>query len=163
MEKVIDAGGTGTDLESVWIIRTGEDDVSAIYNGETGMMFGDIYEQLLYQYDAGGAVLGSFAGLVTTLTTWLGLQIGSAHSVLRVANIDYNNHETVEDFIQDGLAEFPSDRMATHIFGSRRIRRAIQKGRQKTSDGIDRVSMVNSIDGTPVLTSEGLLPETALT
>jgi hypothetical protein len=161
-EKVIDAGGTGNDVESIWVLRSGEDDVSTIYNGESAFNFGDIYEQQLTKYDGAGAVQGTYAGLVTSIISWLGLQIGSKHSLVRVANVDVTAND-VEDYVQDALALFPGDRMATDIFGSRRARRAIQRGRQKTSTQLERAALVTSIDGVPVHTSEGLLPETALT
>ena len=160
-EKVVDAGGTGNDLESVYVLRSDEDNVSTIYNGDSGFDFGDMYETRLNEVDAAGAVLGTYAGLVTTILSWIGLQIGSKHSVVRVANIDPAGND-VEGFIQDAIALFPGDRMATDIFASRRIRRAVQRGRQNTATENDRVGLVTAIDGLPVYTSEGLLPEVAI-
>ena len=160
-EKVIDAGGTGNDLESVYVMRTGEDDVSTIYNGKDAFDFGQMYETRLNEVDGAGAVLGTYAGLVSTILSWIGLQVGSLHSIVRVANIDTSGTD-VEGFIQDAIALFPGDRMATDIFASRRVRRAVQRGRQSTATENQRVGLVTSIDGLPVSTSEGLLPEVAI-
>ena len=162
--KVVNGTGTGSDLDSAWIIRTGEDDVSAVYNGDEPFDFCDIYEQQIVTYDGAGAVTGSFAGLVSSIVSWLGLQIGSAQSVVRVCNLAATDATgLIEDKIQDGLSLFPSDRMATHIFASRRIKRAVQRGRQKTSTEAKRVGMATDVDGIPLMTSEGLIAETALT
>lgn len=162
-EKVIDAGGTGSDLESVYIIRTAEDGLSALYSGEDGLLsgFGDIQDQQLYRIV--GGELESFAGLVATLCSWLGLQVGSKHDVVRVCNIDFNDHASIEDAIQDGLSLFPGGFTPNDIWASRRIKRAIQKGRQKTSTEARRVGMATDVDGVPLSTVEALIPETQLT
>jgi hypothetical protein len=159
-EKVIDGGGSGSAVQSAWIIRTGEDDLSVVYNGDTPMTIDDIVPVLLNQYSDGNAV-AQFPGYMTKVLTWLALQIGSKHSVCRVANLDLTG-TNFEDKIQDGLATFPSDRPATHIVVSRAGRRAIQNGRTSYNALGIPAQLPTEIDGVPIVISEALVAETAI-
>lgn len=160
-EKVIGGGGTGTDVESIWIVRTGEDDLSAVSNGEESLEIGEIYRQQLNAYDVSDNVIGTFSGLVAEIHSHFGLQLGSIHSLVRIANVDTTSN-TVEDLVQDGLELFPSTKQPTHIFLSRRARRAISRGRQKTATENRRVPRAMDVDEIPLVISEALGPETAI-
>lgn len=161
-EKVVDGGGSGSDVESIWIMRTAENGVSSIFNGDNdGLQIGDIYEQQLNEYNGSGLAIGTFSGLVAPILSWLGMQIGSKHDVVRIANVDTTSND-VEDLIQDGLSLFPSGKGANKIFCSRRARRAVTRGRQKTATENKRVPTATEVDEVPLYISEGLVPETAI-
>lgn len=167
-DNVIDAGGTGSGLHSVYLVRTDVDGVSAIYNGDMPFQFGEIYEQQISRLindpnDANIQQLQSFAAYVQTSCAWLALQIGGKYDVHRVVNIDTSDPDSVEDAIQDAIALAPEDRKPNDIWASRAVKRAIQKGRQKTSHESDRVSMATEVDNIPLTTAEALIPETQLT
>ena len=159
-EKVIDGGGSGSAVQSAYIIRSTEDDLSVVYNGDEPMTMGEIYEALLNEYSGGNAV-SQYSGYVLPIISWLGLQIGSKHSVVRVANLDLSG-TNVEDKIQDGLAEFPEDKPATHILLSKKCRRSIQKARQSYNPYGAPAVIPDNIDGVPLVLSAALGAETAI-
>ena len=165
-DNVIDAGGTGNNLFSVYLVRTDEDGVSAIYNDDSLFQFGEIYQQQLSRLrddGAGGQDLVSFAAYVQTTCAWLALQIGGKFDVHRVVNIDASDFANIEDHIQDAIALAPDDRKPNDIWAPRAVKRAIQKGRQKRSDDSNTVGMAADVDGIALTTCEALTAETQLT
>ena len=85
LDNVIDAGGSA-DLErtSVYLVRTGEDACSAVFNddAEGGIQMKDTVVTPLI--DATGK---TFPAYYTPITGWIGLQIGALLDVARIANI----------------------------------------------------------------------------
>ena len=159
-EKVIDAGGSGNDVEDIWIIRTGEEDVSAICNGDCPLDIGEIVVQQLNEYSGGNAI-GQYTGYVAPIMSWLGLQIGSKHSVVRIANVDVTSN-SIEDAVSDGIALFPSGREATHIFCSRRARNGIKKYRTATTTSGKKAQVPTDVDEVPLHISEAIVGGAAL-
>lgn len=159
-EKVVDAGGAGNDVEDIWIIRTGEEDVSTIVNGENPLSIGEIVIQQLNEYSGGNAI-GQYTGYVAPIMTWLGLQIGSKHSVVRVANVDVTSN-SIEDAVSDGIALFPSGMEPDFIFCSRRARNGIKKNRTATTTSGRKAEVPVDIDDIPLHISEAIVGGAAL-
>jgi len=160
-DKVVDAQGSGNDVEDIWIIRTGQNAMAAIYNGDTPLTIEDRVTQQLNEYDSSGNAIGQFTGYVTPIMSWLGLQFGSIHDVVRIANVDVTAND-VEDYVQDGIALFPSTHQPTHVFTSRRGRRAIQRSRTSISDAA-RQPIPTDVDGVSLEISEAIVGAAALT
>jgi len=160
-EKVIDAGGSGNNVQSIWIVRTAEDAVSALYNGDKPFSIGCIKETMSLAYDENDVVIGEFPAYMTKILSWLGLKVGSKHDVVRIANIDPTS-ANIEDFIQQGLDEFPEDHAPNYMFGSRRLRGAIRRARQSYNPAGTPASKIEEIDDIPFMISEALTSETAL-
>jgi len=166
-EQVVDGGSSAARLQSVWVVRTGENDLSAIYNGANNgnsIEFGDIIEQLIPTYDAAGAHNGDQMGYVAPCVTWLGLQLGSKLSLVRVCNLDPTDKTgDNERKIRTAISKFPSGKVPTDIFMSREMRLSITEGRQTRATENLQVPLATTIDMVPVCISEGLIDETALT
>jgi hypothetical protein len=166
-DQVVNGGSAAARLQSVWVVRTGENDLSAIYNGANGgnsIEFGTVFEQLITTYDGNGDPNGEQMGYVAPCVTWLGMQLGSKHSLVRVCNLDPTDTTGEnERKIRKAISKFPSGKVPTDIFMSREMRLSITEGRQTRATENQQVPLATTIDLVPVAISEGLIDETALT
>lgn len=156
--RVIDGGASGN-VESVWVIRTGEDDLSAVYNKAQPLEIGDVVETMVSTYKE-GKIDGEVLGYAAKCATWVGIQIGSLLSAVRIANLDPAGGDA-EDKIEDALDMFAEDRQATHVIMSRKMRGNIRRGRTGFSSS-GRASKPLEIGDVPIQISEALVTETAL-
>lgn len=87
-QNVIDAGGTGTDNASIWLVLWGENTVHGIFpkGQQAGLNHQDLGEQTLY--DGNG---GQYQGYRTHYKWDNGLCLRDWRYVVRIANIDVSN------------------------------------------------------------------------
>ena len=156
-EKVFSSGGAGQ-VEDIILIRTGEDELSLIANEDNPFDWGDgeLIEETIYD-----ATNRPLPGYTAILQSWIGLQFGSKHSVVRMANVDVND-ANLEDKIQDALGLFPNDREATHIVMSKAARRGVQKSRTTFNATGAPAPIPTSVDGVPIQVSQALVPAAAI-
>lgn len=133
---VYDAGGTTADTASdVWLIRTNSmgTDVAAIGGGRTpGTGFNIEVGETIVQRVAGAT--GTYPAYYTPISAWMGLQIGSAHSVGRIVNLTEDNGATLtDDMISEALSKFPASRRPNVIAMSRRSLKQLQQSRTATN------------------------------
>ena len=113
---VVNAGGTvaGNIVSSVWLIKSTDmhEDVAIVGKGEgtnpenarIQIQLGDTIEQALT--DANG---NNYPGLFTPCEGWLGVQVGSAYSIARLANVTDESGATLTDNLLSQLwAKIPA-------------------------------------------------------
>ncbi len=123
------AGDTADSCTTVLAIRSNADgnDVTLITGNDGQIDIGDTVVQ-----NMPGATVGHYPGLYTPITGWLGLQIGSAYSVGRIANLD-SDHTLDDDMLAELLSLFPETRQPTHFVMNRASRKNLQKSRTATN------------------------------
>jgi hypothetical protein len=151
-EMVLDGLGAGVNLQtSVWAIKTGIDqrDMSLI-SGLEGEI--KIVETITQFFDGAN---GRYPVYATPIYSWLGVQIGGARSVARLANID-----TVatldDDKISSLLALFPANKGPTFLAMTRASRQQLQASRTATSTTGAPAPFPESAFGIPIITTDSL-------
>jgi hypothetical protein len=132
---VIGAGGSAgqsSDLTSVYALRVvpEDTDVCLILGNDGEIKLADAFVQMM-EDDSNKF----FPAYVQPIDGWTALQIGSAYSVARLANVGTDSGHTVDDSMLAALYDlFPAGRGPTHLVMTRRSR-----GQLRTSRGTDLV------------------------
>ncbi|MEN0109130.1 MAG: major capsid protein [Planctomycetota bacterium] len=127
---VVDAGGTTAgNASSVFGVRVGRNDVSAVYNGdEPATLKEETVQQVL---DATGKPYNAY---VVAGGSWLGLQVGAAKSIGRICNLTEDAGKGLTDeLLAQLLAKYPSSRPPTHWLCSRRSLFQLRASRTATN------------------------------
>lgn len=130
---VINAGGTtATTGSSCFFMRLGENDMQGVYRGDMVNPF-DIGERVIQDFTDGDGK--HFPGYYVPATGWLGMQIGGAYSVGRIANLTEDSGKGLSDDLGfQLLAKFPPgarDNMVC-VTNTRSVRQ-LQKSRTATN------------------------------
>jgi len=126
---VVNAGSTTANAQTtVLAIRTNDDgnDCTLITGNDGNIMMGDSTVQRL------AGATGFYPGYFTPVSGWLGLQIGSAQSVGRIANLAANA-TLDDDMISTLISRFPAERQPTMLVMNRTARRWLQQSRTATN------------------------------
>ena len=152
-EYVINAGGTTANAgSSIYIIVTNDEgsDVALVSNKE--ITVGETTEVLLYDEDG-----KPFDGYRTPVLGWLGLQIGSKTSLVRIANItEQAGKGATDDLVYRGLELLPSDKHPELILMSRRSRRQIRESRTATNNTGAPAPLPTDVEGIEIVTSDAV-------
>ena len=120
-DQIIDAGGTGDNLTSLWIVTMGYDTVYGIH--PEGVPAGYKYEDMgrVPLTDKDG---NTFYGYRSKYNWDMGLAIRDPRYVVRLANIDVNNFENTE-FIRNMIKAYSQihnvDHGPTYIYCNRKV------------------------------------------
>ena len=146
------AGSSADAQTSVYLIRSGDDDVSVIL-GENGQVeIGDPYEFKKVvnpgtdnkEYDAVGvSVLG-----------YGGLQIGSTYSAARICNIET---ALTDDDIYNALALFPAGRQPNAIAMNRTALKFLRDSRTATNQTGTPAPRPTEVEGIPIVVSDQIV------
>lgn len=151
---VVNAGGdTANSCTTVLALRTSDDgnDVTVITGNDGEMRMGDSVVTRL-----AGSSTGWYPGYFTPISGWLGLQIGSAYSIGRIANLDFD-HTLDDDMISDLLSKFPAGREPNLLVMNRTARKQLQQSRTATNaTGAPAPFPVESFN-VPIVTTEAIL------
>lgn len=92
--NVIDAGGTGTNNTSIWLVGWGEQYCHGIFpkGSKAGLVQEDLGEQTIYD-----ASLGRFQAYVTRYQWKVGIAVRDYRYVVRICNVDYPALSTAGD------------------------------------------------------------------
>jgi hypothetical protein len=153
------AGGT-TALTSVWMLRTSDDgrDVQAIW-GNDGRIDIDPYASQEVQDGSGSR----YHAYVSAIMSWIGIQIGSAKSVGRIANIDAGSNSLDDDMLSSGLELFPEELQPNLIVMNKRSRFQLQRSRTATTTTGAEAPLPTSFMGIPIITTSSVpLAESAV-
>lgn len=123
--QMIDAGGTGSDNTSIWLVGWGEGKVSGIY--PKGTMAGLRYEDLGIQDVLTNTSTGAYMRAYVSWMQWLcGLAVYDYRYVVRICNIDVSNLNTASDssdtsanilkYMSKALDLLPDDGNARPVF-----------------------------------------------
>lgn len=152
------AGTTASTGSSVYLIRTGEADVQALWGQNGVISIGD--QQIV---ERAGAVTGTFPAYYHPITGWCGVKIGSAYSVARIANLTADTGKGLtDDLISDAISLFPAARGPQLIVMNRRSRKQLQQSRTATNaTGVPAPMPVDSFD-IPIITTDSIVSTEAL-
>lgn len=128
--QVVTAGGTTASTgSSVWLIRSGIMDCHAVW-GQTGVIsMGDTTIQRL-----AGSSTGTYPAYYTPITAWMGLQVGSIYSVVRICNLTEDSGKGLtDDLIASALSKFPAGKGPDFMVMSRRSQKQLQNSRTATN------------------------------
>jgi hypothetical protein len=125
------AGNTADTASSVWAVRLSRDGVCGVYKGDSPAF--ELEETSIIQSVVNpGTDNKTFPAYFTPGCTWLGLQVGSAYDIGRIANLTVAAPLT-DDLIADLLSRFPIGFGPTHLLMSRRSRKQLQDSRTATT------------------------------
>lgn len=152
---VVTAGAGTADLNSsVWAVNLGEAGVSGIYKGE-----GDPFEMdemvTIQKIVNPGTDNKTYSAWYQPANTWLGLQVGSAFDIGRIANVSVAVPLT-DDMIADLLSRFPVDRFPTHLIMGRRSRKQLQDSRTATNSTGTPATFPTEAFGVPIITTDAI-------
>jgi hypothetical protein len=156
--QVVDAAGTtaGTG-SSVWLLRTGPDDVAAVMKG------GNIEwgESVLTMAQGTN---GPYPAYYTPITGWTTVQLGSIYSVVRICNLTEDSGKGLtDDLISKAIAKIPAGKRSNLLLaGSRRSQRQLQDSRTATNPTGEPAPMPESAFGIPFIVTDSILDTEAL-
>ncbi|QDT94168.1 major capsid protein [Gimesia algae] len=158
---VVDAGGTTADTaSSVYLIRTNDEgtDCTLITGMEGNITIGETSTQEVD--DADGK---HYHAYVTAILAWLGLQIGSIHSVGRIVNLTEDDGKGLtDDLIYKGLEKFPSSKQPNLIVMNRRSLRQLRESRTATNPSGTPAARPTEVDGIPIICTDSIINTEAL-
>ena len=148
---VIDAGGTtAATASSVYGIRLGTDDVAMVTKNTIDI--GATTVQRL------AGATGFYPAYWTPASVWVGLQMGGAYSVGRIANLTADTGKGLtDDLISEMLGEFPSGRGPNILVMNRRSLRQLQQSRTATNPTGAPAPFPDSAFGIPIIVTDALL------
>jgi hypothetical protein len=158
---VVDAGGTSeSTASSVWLLRTGESDVAYVAGNDARIELGD-YEVI----DATDGSSLHYPAYYTPITGWGGLQVGSAYSAARIANLTADDSCTLtDDLIAQAIEKFPSAAPPTLMVMNRRSLRQLQNSRTATNPTGNPAPFPDAAFGIPIVVTDAITStETLLT
>ena len=154
---VVNAGGAAT-CESVYLIRSAENGVSAVLGEDGRLTMGDTVVQRI-----AGSTTGWLPAYFTPITGWMALQLGSAFDAVRIANLkDDASNGLDDDLIAAAIALFPAGRQPTHIVMSRRQLRRLQNSRTATNSTGAPAPFPQEAFGIPIIVTDGIETHTAI-
>ncbi|HEY4263392.1 MAG TPA: hypothetical protein VGM98_24730, partial [Schlesneria sp.] len=154
-DHVVNAGGTTVDgASSVWLVRSSDDDtgVTVIMGKDGQIEIGDYVT--IKNTDGSGK---SYPAYYTPMCGWLGLQVGSAYDIVRIANITQEDGHTLDDdLLSMALELFPSGKQPTHIAMHRKVRGQLQRSRSTFNNDGKPAPMPTDYEGIPIICTDQL-------
>lgn len=148
--ECVNSGGS-TALSSVYLIRSGINDVS-IVAGNSGQL--TIGESVLQRVP--GAT-GHYMAFVTEIMSLYGLQVGSQEkSAVRICNIDNGANKLDDDLLYEALAEFESGSPPTHIVMNRRSAQQLRQSRTATNATGAPAPIPVELEGIPIVITDAI-------
>jgi hypothetical protein len=150
---VVNAGGDSANAcTTVFAIRTNDagTDCTVITGNDGQIDMGDTVVQRV-----AGATTGHYPAYFTPISSWLGLQIGSAYSVGRIVNLDFD-HMLDDDMISDLLSKFPAGREPNLLVMNRTSRKQLQQSRTATNQTGAPAPFPTEAFGVPIVVTEGI-------
>lgn len=153
---VVNATGAVADtISSVWAVNLSEAGVSGIYKGD-GDPF-DMDEMVTIQKVVNpGTDNKTYSAWYQPANTWLGLQVGSAFDIGRIANLTASSAMLTDDLIAELLSRFPIDRYPTHLLMSRRSRKQLQDSRTATNSTGTPAPFPTESFGVPIIATDAI-------
>lgn len=153
----VDATGT-TAKTSVWGVRVGLKDVHLIGGGNNSLSLTMPEWRVQTAYDSNN---NAFTAYMNSVMGWIGMQVGSIYSLVRIKNIGTDEGKGMTD----GLAaladeKYPAGLRPDFYFMNRRSRRQLRESRQviAVAAGMqaDSVPMPTDLDGIPIIVTDSI-------
>lgn len=157
---VLGNGGSSA-CTSVYMLRTDNDlsHVTSVLGRSGNISIGTTFQDMV-----AGSSTGTFPAYVTPITAWLGLQIGSAKSVARLANIDDGSNKLDDDALSLLYELFPAEIEPNLIVLNKRSRRQLQQSRTATGPTGAPAPWPTEWEGIPIVQTSSIgVAETAVT
>lgn len=152
----IDATGS-TAKTSVWAVKLGIKDVHMIEGGNSTL-------SLLPEWRIQSLLDSNnnpFTAYVNSLMGWLGMQVGSVNSLIRIKNIGTDTGKGFTDALgQAALELFPTGVFPDYFICNRRSRRQLTQSRQPLATGALPTNVIvplaTEIEGVPLLVTDAI-------
>src|SRR5690606_24642360 len=158
-------GSTAATGSSVYLIRTNDDgvDCQLVAGGENEGEEGNIVVKDTATIKAADGDGKTYPAYYTPIFGWLGMQIGSAHSIARICNLTAQDGKGLtDDLIYEALALFPASRMPNLIVMNRRSRKQLQQSRTATNATGAPAPLPTEVEGIQIVTTDGTLSTEAI-
>lgn len=167
---VVDAGGTGANLTSVYLVNVGgPHGVKFVFGGNGSFNDQEAWEKTKLKDSSGN----KYDGYENGLEFWIGLQL-APNSVVRIANVDVGEAATTnqltDQLIAKAIQRFPRGFAPTHIFANKEARFSLQTTRSAVtqnsnsriegspgSEGGHWAPQPSDSSGLPIVETDGLL------
>lgn len=152
---VVNAGGTTVSTgSSVWLYTARPDAMAAVMIEENPMELGETIVQDMIE----AGTTKHFPVYYTPGTSWVGLQIGGAYDVVRIANLTEDSGKGLTDaLIYTALGLFPGGRVPTHIGMNRRSLKQLRASRTATNATGAPAPIPREVEGIPIVVTEAIL------
>lgn len=154
---VVNAAGTTADTaSSVYGVRLAMNGVVGIYKGDGPAI--QLGETTVIQNTVNpGTDNKTHAAYYTPGGLWLGLQVGSAYDLGRIANLTEDSGKGLtDDLVAQLLSAYPVGKMPTHLAMSRRSLRQLQQSRTATNVTGAPAPFPTESHGVPIVVSDNI-------
>jgi hypothetical protein len=153
---VVNATGAVADTaSSVWAVRIATDGVCGVYKGDSASF--ELGDTSIVQHVVDpGTDNKTFPAFYTPGVSWLGLQVGSAFDIGRIANLTATTAPLTDDLIAQLLERFPVGFGPTHLLMSRRSRRQLQDSRTATTISGAPAPFPQEAFGVPIVVTDAI-------
>lgn len=146
------AGTTADEQSSVYLMRSGDDDVS-IVTGNDGQIVADEDPSIIEKVVNPGTDNTVYSAYYVSVLGWLGFQIGGARSAARICNVET---ALTDDDLYAALALFPSGQVATHIAMNRASMALLRASRTAVNPTGQPAPFPTAVDGIPIIVTDGI-------
>lgn len=152
-------GSTATTGSSVYLIRSGGDlSDCTLITGNDGNI--EMMETVVQSFPGS---TGHFAAYYTPIMAYLGLQLGSAYSVVRICNLTEDSGKGLTDaLIGSALSLFPASRQPTFMAMSRRSHKQLRASRTATNPTGAPAPFPSEAYGVPIVVTDALINTEAI-
>jgi hypothetical protein len=147
-------GTTATEQTSVFLLRSGADDVSFILGNDGNIVVED--EPSIIQKAGSGS--GVFPALWVPVTGYAGFQIGGAKSAARIANVHPSDSGANLDdgLVAEALAFFPAARQPNLCVMNRQAQKMLQQSRTATTTTGAPAPFPTEVFGIPIVVTDAI-------
>lgn len=151
---VVTAGAGTADVNtSVWGVRIAEDGICGVYKGDGAF---EMKETTTIQSIVNpGTDNKTFPAYYTPGFAWLGLQVGGAFDIGRIANVTTTTGLT-DDMVAQLIEKFPVGRKPTHLVMSRKAQRMLQDSRTATTTTGAPAPFPQESFGVPIIVTDAI-------
>lgn len=157
--QVVGAGGTTANTgSSVWLIRTGEEDLELLWGNQGEITIGE-----RTRVERAGSATGRFWALAHSIHGWCGLKIGGVYSAVRIANLTADAGKGLTDaLISQALERFPANKGPQYIAMNRRSLGQLQRSRTATTPTGAPAPFPQEAFGVPIVVTDRIASTEAL-
>jgi hypothetical protein len=156
-EMILDAeGSTAGEQTSVYAIRTGPQDVAAIYNGDNS---GLIEVSEVYKVRKVDGSSDPYTALRCDIDGYLGYQIGNKYAAARLANLHASDSgaQLNDDDLAELLSLFPAAQMPSFFAMTRQSLKQLQQSRTATNPTGNPAPFPSEAFGIPIIVTDQIV------
>jgi major capsid protein gp7 len=155
--EIVVGGATANTSTSVWAVRLGIKDVHLVLGNNSVLTLLPDWRIQTINDDSNNP----YTAYVNNLEGWIGMQVGSVHSLVRAAGITTDVGYGMTDKIGQAMMElFPAGIYPDFFIMNRRSRRQLQQSRQPFATGAQPQNVIvplpTDIEGIPILITDAI-------